>query len=201
MCAITYNFITGRYSAQGMPDSSYLTIAKTLKQLRAERGWSLSECAQKTATSKAMLGQIERGESSPTLKTLWRIATGLDVPLSALLSLPAENVPSFSVPGDEESQIKIHQVLPYSPMTEQEVYVLSLKPGAITHSDAHAVGTLETLYVMAGALELFDGTQWQTFEAGQGHAFQADTNHAYRNSGLIEVVFHTIIRYQKSERG
>lgn len=195
MCAITYNFITGRYNAQGMPDYSDLTIAKTLKQLRAERGWSLNECAQKTATSKAMLGQIERGESSPTLKTLWRIATGLEVPLSALLP-----VPSLSVPGDEESQIKIHQVLPYSPATEQEIYVLSLKPGAITRSDAHAIGTLETLYVMAGSIELFDGTQWHTFIAGQGYAFQADTEHAYRNSGSIEAVFHNVIRYQENAK-
>lgn len=38
-----------------------------------------------TGVSKAMLGQIERGESSPTVTTLWKIATGLQVSFSSLL--------------------------------------------------------------------------------------------------------------------
>jgi transcriptional regulator with XRE-family HTH domain len=32
-----------------------------------------------------MLGQIERNESSPTVATLWKIATGLNVPFSAFI--------------------------------------------------------------------------------------------------------------------
>ena len=53
----------------------------TLKQLRQQRGWSLSRLAEATGVSKAMLGQIERNESSPTVATLWKIATGLNVPI------------------------------------------------------------------------------------------------------------------------
>jgi transcriptional regulator with XRE-family HTH domain len=39
-----------------------------------------------------MLGQIERNESSPTVATLWKIATGLNVPFSPLFA--AENGPA-----------------------------------------------------------------------------------------------------------
>lgn len=52
-------------------------IASTLKTLRKERGWSLDKTAQETGVSKAMLGQIERAESSPTIATLWKIASAL----------------------------------------------------------------------------------------------------------------------------
>lgn len=41
-------------------------IGNQLKNVRRERGWSLSQTAEQTGVSKAMLGQIERGESSPT---------------------------------------------------------------------------------------------------------------------------------------
>ena len=53
-------------------------LATTLKALRQARGWSLSKLAEETGVSKAMLGQIERNESSPTVSTLWKIATGLE---------------------------------------------------------------------------------------------------------------------------
>ena len=39
-------------------------LSTTLKQLRQQRGWSLSRLAEATGVSKAMLGQIERNESS-----------------------------------------------------------------------------------------------------------------------------------------
>lgn len=35
--------------------------------------------AELSGVSKAMIGQIERGESSPTLSTIWKIANGLKV--------------------------------------------------------------------------------------------------------------------------
>ena len=44
-------------------------LSTTLKQLRQQRGWSLSRLAEATGVSKAMLGQIERNESSPTVRS------------------------------------------------------------------------------------------------------------------------------------
>jgi transcriptional regulator with XRE-family HTH domain len=45
-------------------------LATTLKTLRQQRGWSLSRLAEETGVSKAMLGQVERNESSPTVATV-----------------------------------------------------------------------------------------------------------------------------------
>ena len=35
-----------------------------------------------------MIGQIERGESSPTLTTIWKIANGLKVSFTSLINNP-----------------------------------------------------------------------------------------------------------------
>ena len=67
-------------------------IPENLKNLRAERKLSLGEAAELTGVSKSMLGQIERGESSPTIATLWKIATGLGVSFTALLESPDQEI-------------------------------------------------------------------------------------------------------------
>ena len=60
-------------------------VGKRLKSIRLEKQLSLDEVSKLTDVSKPMLGQIERGQSSPTITTLWKIAVGLKIPLSSLL--------------------------------------------------------------------------------------------------------------------
>lgn len=47
-------------------------LSTTLKQLRQQRGWSLSRLAEATGVSKAMLGQIERNEAQCHAASLLR---------------------------------------------------------------------------------------------------------------------------------
>ncbi|WP_416414741.1 helix-turn-helix domain-containing protein [Pantoea sp. App145] len=62
-------------------------IAERLRQLRKSYGWSLSEAERMTGVSKSMLGQIERGESSPTLATIEKISVGFKLTLKDFLNL------------------------------------------------------------------------------------------------------------------
>ena len=52
-------------------------IGERLREIRVNANLSLDETAKLTGVSKPMLGQIERGQSVPTITTLWKIATGL----------------------------------------------------------------------------------------------------------------------------
>ncbi len=56
---------------------------------------------RETGVSKAMLGQIERNESSPTVATLWKITTGLNVPFSAFIVPDASAAPSAFDPQQQ----------------------------------------------------------------------------------------------------
>ena len=60
-------------------------VGQNLRRLRNGLGLSLDEASKLTGVSKAMLGQIERGESSPTISTLWKISSGLKVNFISLL--------------------------------------------------------------------------------------------------------------------
>ena len=47
-----------------------LKIGERLKEIRKVRCLTLDDAANLTGVSKPMLGQIERGQSSPTINTL-----------------------------------------------------------------------------------------------------------------------------------
>src|SRR5690554_5668235 len=62
-----------------------LVIAKNLKAIRESKKLSLEKVAELTGVSKTMIGQIERGESAPTITTIWKIANGLKVSFTSLI--------------------------------------------------------------------------------------------------------------------
>ena len=76
-------------------DAMSSRISENLRQIRKEKKLSLDSMAEQTGVSKSMLGQIERGESSPTVATLWKIATGLHISFTALLDGTEEFVLVF----------------------------------------------------------------------------------------------------------
>jgi transcriptional regulator with XRE-family HTH domain len=53
---------------------------------RERRGWSLSDLAQRSGVSRAMISKIERGEASPTASLLSRLSGAFGLTLSTLLA-------------------------------------------------------------------------------------------------------------------
>ncbi|MBL4808294.1 MAG: helix-turn-helix transcriptional regulator, partial [Rhodobacteraceae bacterium] len=60
-------------------------LAKRLKETRKGKGLSLEATAKLSGVSRSMLSQIERGESSPTVATLWNLTRALQVDFAGLL--------------------------------------------------------------------------------------------------------------------
>ena len=60
-------------------------IAVNLKELRRERNLTLGQLSKMSGISKAMLSDIEKGDSNPTINTIWKIAGGLNVPYTKLI--------------------------------------------------------------------------------------------------------------------
>src|SRR5215471_18062608 len=62
-------------------------IAQRLKDLRAERGWSLDELAQRSRVSRATLSRLENAEVSPTATVLGRLCAAHGLTLSRLMRM------------------------------------------------------------------------------------------------------------------
>ncbi len=65
-------------------------LARRLKSLREQRGWSLDALAARSGVSRSNISLIERGQSSPTASVLDKLSAGLGVTLASLFEEPAE---------------------------------------------------------------------------------------------------------------
>ena len=97
-----------------------LKIGERLKEIRNTRHLTLDEAAELTGVSKPMLGQIERGQSSPTINVLWKISTGLKIPLSFFCRQPETE---YTVAGlsekemitEEDGGMRAYPLFPFDP--------------------------------------------------------------------------------------
>jgi transcriptional regulator with XRE-family HTH domain len=173
------------------PQQDELTraVGVNLKRLRTERGWSMDELAARSQVSKAMLHQIEIGKSVPTISVAWRIANGLKVPFSDLLT-HARAATDVLLRRDEAKYLtnasgsfSSRALFPFDgPARTAEFYELRIKAGGVEKAAAHAHGTCEHLALVAGTVEVdVDGTLHH-LEAGDCLVFAADRPHSYRNT-------------------
>ncbi|WOH37172.1 XRE family transcriptional regulator [Thalassotalea fonticola] len=170
------------------------TVGTQLKIARNEKGWSLDTTSVHTGVSKAMLGQIERGESSPTITRLWKIASGFHLPITYFLSTPHENNETAKVLNTEKG-ISITTLFPFDKTTKSEVLSLILTPSHEQMSQPHNIGVIEHILVIEGEIEYFLDQQWHPLRAGEVVKFDANQNHGYRNTSTQPAKFHNIICY------
>jgi transcriptional regulator with XRE-family HTH domain len=168
-------------------------IATRLKGLRSQRAWSLETCSQHTGVSKAMLGQIERGESSPTIATLWKIAAGFNVPFSYFVE--EARVKTKTLDFTKDPNFNVTPVFAYDPNCHFEAYSIELAPGATQLSPAHQSGVVEHIIVAQGVVDVLVGETWHSLKAGEGFRFNANQTHGYRNPSNERAVFHDLLHY------
>lgn len=181
---------------------SYSRISHALKTLRKERGWSLDKTASETGVSKAMLGQIEREESSPTIATLWKIANGFNIPFSTFIvdCSPDAKITIHSAGKSEplhpqETKIKVFSLFPYDKELHYEIFLIELEPGCEHISPPHNPGVIEHVLVASGNMQIFVDGAWKALKQGEGLRFDASKPHGYRNISQQIAIIHDIIHY------
>lgn len=166
-------------------------IAHRLKSIRKQRHLSLDATANLTGVSKAMLGQIEREESSPTISKLWQIATGLEVSFSSFF--PKKTVTSDNTYTDQ-SGMKVRTIFPFQEDTKIEVLDVSLTNNHTQTSLPHSPRVIEHVILLEGELELFFDGNTHLLTEGEQIRFHADQRHAYKALTTF-VRFQNIICY------
>ncbi|WP_372882668.1 helix-turn-helix domain-containing protein [Psychromonas sp.] len=170
-------------------------VADQLKFLRQQKKLSLDATAKLTGVSKAMLGQIERQVSSPTISTLWKIASGLETSFSAFFAdTPALCSSEAIFPDDPKMQIKT--LFPFSSDASLEMFEITLTDYHKQLSSPHGRGVIEHIHVLQGELALFLDGQWHPLKQGESKRFFADQPHGYQAISAT-TTFQNIICYPK----
>lgn len=153
-------------------------VGAALKSIRTMKTLSLDKVAKLTGVSKAMLGQIERGESSPTIATVWKLATGLECSFSSLIE--SEN--QFVFGGDSsDPKMRINTLFPFNPDTGIEIMDILLVMFHEQLSSSHQTGVIEHILVREGKLGILDEDKWIELNAGDSYRLIADKAHGYQD--------------------
>jgi XRE family transcriptional regulator, regulator of sulfur utilization len=175
-------------------------LGQNLRTFREDKKLSLDKVAELTGVSKAMLGQIERGESSPTITTVWKIANGLKISFTSLLQKPAVHSVLISKNEiqpliEDDGRYRVYPFFPVETDRRFEVYSVEMDKSALLHAEPHMEGTQEFVTVFDGELTLTVDDNHYTVKSGDSIRFRADVPHVYHNEGDALVRVSMVIYY------
>ncbi len=177
-----------------------LKIGERLKEIRNTRQLTLDDVTELTGVSKPMLGQIERGQSSPTINVLWKISTGLKIPLSffcrqeeaeyTVVGLGEENVIT-----EENGGMRAYPLFPFDPVRNVEVFYIEFDAGVQHRSLSHVAGVEEYVFLVQGTLKMVIGRAEVLLQEKQSIRFRADISHEYHNVSDKPCAAYNVIFY------
>jgi len=193
-----------RYNAQGLGglflEHLNTILAENLKKLREEKKLSLDKVAKLTGVSKSMLGQIERGDTNPTISTVWKIANGMKISFTALLNQEQSDTQLIRKKEvepivEDNGKLSNYIYFPYEDDKKFEIYKIVMKKGAYLDAEPHMDGTFEYVTIFQGELTIRVGDEEYTLKEGDALKFRADQSHSYHNSGSGEMKASEILYY------
>ena len=166
----------------------HLILARNLKAIREKEKLSLEKVAQLSGVSKTMIGQIERGESSPTLTTIWKIANGLKISFTSLINNPQPDTTlvlkdEIQVLTEDNGRYRVYPAFPFQEDKRFEMYTIEIDEEGQLRSDSHKEGTEEFITVFDGEITIAVSDGQYTLKSGDSIRFKADRPHTYANSG------------------
>ena len=155
-----------------------------LKEARSAKGLSLDAVAKLSGVSRSMVSQIERGESSPTIATLWNLTRALQVDFAGLLgetpgkseieTIRASARPSIDKRGEG---CRILILSPPEDAGQHEIYELHFSAGGMLDSQPHRRGAREQISVIEGEIAVQSGDAHETLGPGDTARYPADVAH------------------------
>jgi transcriptional regulator with XRE-family HTH domain len=179
-----------------------LIVGRNLRRLRMRQGHSLERLAKHSGVSRAMLGQIETGRSTPTIGLLWKVAAALRVPFASLMAADDARGnlifrrASAKLLSSNQGRFTSRALFPFDSERDVEFYELRIAPLHREDAEAHPPGTRENLVVAKGSVEIISGSERPvTLNEGDAILFEADVPHSYSNLGTEEAIVFLVMTY------
>lgn len=179
-----------------------------LRLLRKSKQMSLKELGVKSALSVAMLSRIERGDASPSIRSLRQIARAMDVPISVFFSDSEEASFDSSISRSSERRVlnlfdkgMTKAITTPRDSGQIEMMLIQLSPGGSSGEEAYTHPGEEAGLVIKGVLELWIGDECHILHEGDCFHFSSETPHRFKNRSRFqtEVVWVVTPPYWSTE--
>jgi transcriptional regulator with XRE-family HTH domain len=169
-----------------------------LRELRDKQGLSLRALAERCGLSINAISQIERGENSPTVSSLHRLSTALNVPITDFFQEETRQTIVF-VKRDlglrSRSDGIVMESLGIGLFNQQlEPFLMKIEPGITNINDPVSHPGEEFIHCMDGEVEY--RVEDRVFQLGGGDSllFDAKQPHAYCNQSSRPVTMLMIFQ-------
>jgi transcriptional regulator with XRE-family HTH domain len=167
-----------------------LWLGLQMRALRRAKGLSLQHLADAAELSIAMVSQIERGISSPSIRSLRQLSKALGVPPSRFFQdgghPPAAEVdkivrsharPSVALAAN----VSKHLLTPAFPGLV-EMFLIVIEPGGTSGPESYTHTGEDAGMVLRGTLELWVDRQRYLLEEGDSFRFKSTLPHHFTNA-------------------
>jgi len=167
-----------------------VNFSQRIKENRLKKKFTLEELAKRTNLSASFLSQIERGVVYPSLHSLKRIATALDVKLDYFFkeehlertrSIVRKDKRERFFLKDSKALVEILNSSGIEVSMEPLVFTLEPKGHTGKHLSIHEGG--EFGFVLAGEIKVQIGKESYTLQEGDSICFNSMLPHSFRNIG------------------
>jgi len=188
-------------------DATSIDVGIRLRQLREEHKMSIRGLAVKSGLSANALSMIERGKTSPSVSTLYKLADALGVPIVDFFGDPIEKQKIVYLKAVERTRIPFMRGMMEALGGEQFIgrvspFLVTLDNGASSgpHSMRHTGH--EFVFCLRGKFEYRVENQSFILEAGDSLLFSAQLKHTWRNSGgVVSSALIIITDHVERDRG
>jgi len=165
-----------------------IDVGTRLRELRQERGKSMRALARMSGLSTNALSMIERGRTSPSVSTLYKISEALEIPITAFFRTEPPREKVVFRKAAERSRISFQRGLWEGLggeffVGQVEPFMLSLESGASSGLYGMIHSGHEFVLCLRGELEYEIEDQRFVLEPGDSLLFAARMRHRWRNHG------------------
>lgn len=169
-------------------DSQWLDVGSRLRELRMERGLSMRALARVSGLSTNALSMIERARTSPSVSTLYKIASALGVPITAFFRQESQRQEIVFRKADKRTRLPFPRGMWEGLGGEEfigvvEPLMLTLNSGANSGKFGMVHTGHEFVFCLSGQLEYEVEDQRYLLESGDSLIFAAQLQHRWRNPG------------------
>lgn len=162
-------------------------VGQTIKTFRARKGLSLRDLSDMSGLSINAISKIERGENSPTVASLHKLAFALEIHITDLFQQQKQQfavfVKSEETTSMESNGFTIESMGSGLPNQQLEPFRMIIAPHAGNISDPITHSGEEFIYCLSGKIEYFVGRESFILEPGDRLLFKANQPHCWRNLG------------------
>jgi len=185
------------------------TISEKIRKIRAEKGLSLAEVAERAGISEELLVSFEQNDSSMSLGSIIRLAKALSVPVGSLFGENGESpfsivrvedratVSRFGSGSNKSCGYSYFSLGQNKRNRQMEPFLVTLNPSQAHEAKANDHVGEEFLFVMEGQVEIILDDHRDVLKPGDSVYYDSDVPHIVRCIGDTPATILAVIHVQQ----